>query len=746
MPEGANTKERIVDVAVILGIIGFCTALAAIKRSDSSKFDYLPPDNIRHLGAESYSIAKSILDGDGFSSPFRDPSGPTVWVPPVLPGLLTLALRFSNESRIATAYVFHIVTIATAVLSVWLQVSVARDLKLPLLGYLAVLCGLIIHFFFFFQQTHDVFLVTLCLSGIWVGVVTLWKRSNRQRIGLWGLFGGFVFLSSPVAGGVWLAMTLLLSVRSLAPLAGSPVPVSQIATAIAICTVTIFPWMLRSRLVLGRWVPIKSNAGFELWQSQFMDDDGVLDHKTLIQHPYTYPNRLREDYIRQGESRFIKQKQQTAIASIVRDPGEFGARVWRRFLASTLHFQPQRADRTLPDWVLHVRILCFAAPFIAWGVLAVIGTPFRHAPIWAAFLMYPLYLLPYVTISVYDRYLAPLMFLQGLLIIGAVDEIRRKGRSATRVVAQWKTAGCDRPLSPSDTEGGRANCQRRAFGFGLVELMVVLGIIGILVAIALPAINDTREASRRTICQNRLRQIGIATQLYASRHEHVPPNGGEVVDNWIRSLDGTDIKPSTYEKKSAELFLWGIGVPTARPSEQPGSWAYSLLADLEMDHLMMERQYAQRIEIYSCPSRSRDPVEVPQADRHGIYQSGGHAMAKTDYAANHFVIQDLPGVVRWSDIRDGLSQTILVGEKAFDPSVQTGSSWYWDEPIYIGGSKGTARAGFRIVTDRIGASFRDNWGSSHFGLAFFLFADGHVESLERTIERKILESLLLPDN
>ena len=89
-------------------------------------------------------------------------------------------------------------------------------------------------------------------------------------------------------------------------------------------------------------------------------------------------------------------------------------------------------------------------------------------------------------------------------------------------------------------------------------------------------------------------------------------------------------------------------------------------------------------------------------------QSGGRAMAQTDYAANHFVIQDLPNIVRWSYTRDGLSQTILVGEKAIDPSIQTGVSWFWDEPIYIGGSKGTARAGLRIVTDRIGASFRDN--------------------------------------
>lgn len=60
-------------------------------------------------------------------------------------------------------------------------------------------------------------------------------------------------------------------------------------------------------------------------------------------------------------------------------------------------------------------------------------------------------------------------------------------------------------------------------GFSLIELLIVIAIIGLLIALILPAVQQSREAARKTGCLSNLRQIGLALQNYESLHQVLPP-------------------------------------------------------------------------------------------------------------------------------------------------------------------------------------------------------------------------------
>jgi prepilin-type N-terminal cleavage/methylation domain-containing protein len=97
--------------------------------------------------------------------------------------------------------------------------------------------------------------------------------------------------------------------------------------------------------------------------------------------------------------------------------------------------------------------------------------------------------------------------------------------------------------------------RRNARAFTLVELLVVIAIIGVLVALLLPAIQSAREASRRSQCANRLKQMGLAALNHESANKFFPTGG------WGWQWAGDPDR--------------GYGI------QQPGGWYYNSLDYLE---------------------------------------------------------------------------------------------------------------------------------------------------------------------
>jgi type II secretory pathway pseudopilin PulG len=207
-------------------------------------------------------------------------------------------------------------------------------------------------------------------------------------------------------------------------------------------------------------------------------------------------------------------------------------------------------------------------------------------------------------------------------------------------------------------------------------MLVVIAIIGVLVALLMPAVQKAREAANRVKCQNHLKQIGLALQNHEVTFGYYPHAGADPFWN------------------SIPTFL-AAGQPAVGLQQQAG-WAYQILPFLEADNTYRGGNAATiedcvltavgtPNEVFFCPSR-RPPMVLTYPSTYGslwytnIMKPIWHASIQTamiDYAGSNFDSSKVPpstGVlrplndpacpIRASDIYDGLSTTLLVAEKA----------------------------------------------------------------------------------
>ena len=284
-------------------------------------------------------------------------------------------------------------------------------------------------------------------------------------------------------------------------------------------------------------------------------------------------------------------------------------------------------------------------------------------------------------------------------------------------------------------------------GVSLVEVLVVMSIVGVLVGLLLPAVQDVRGAAARASCQNNLKQIGLALHNYHGTHGRLPPGPdariGPENPEWVLSWMALILPYLEADP------LWGITSRACRAEPD---------ARKNPPHVGI----ATPVKTFVCAADARllRPGVTP-AGRTAAFTSylgiaGSFIGPAVDRQNNGRTIRAAPGVfgerpgVRLGDITDGTSNTIAAAERPPPATFQAGV-WYTDavvdletgpdgylrygQPWLPGAAGPCGAAGYRFGPGRLdNPCDRNHLWSLHRGGANFLFADGGVRFLTHSAD------------
>ncbi|QDT34310.1 DUF1559 family PulG-like putative transporter [Thalassoglobus polymorphus] len=302
--------------------------------------------------------------------------------------------------------------------------------------------------------------------------------------------------------------------------------------------------------------------------------------------------------------------------------------------------------------------------------------------------------------------------------------------------------------------------RRKQRGFTLIELLVVIAIIAILVALLLPAVQQAREAARRSQCKNNMKQIGLALHNYHDAAGMFPyatahassnagtPTGTQILNHsgWPMLLPYLDQGPLYNQFE----FTWATGIRNQNGGVIVGGEDPNVNTNLNLSK--------QILTVLLCPS---DDGPQTYASANASYGCGVTNSARSSYgfsvargnggalwAAESRLTRAMFGLnssSRFRDLKDGTSNTVAVVETTLDVDDGETQSWACSSHVGQGVNLAASRGinNFRCCAWRSPPNLQfqpgrnGEWGepgSLHVGGIQILMGDGSVRFLSENVD------------
>lgn len=321
-------KRRTLRLATSLWLI---LLVALVSRSAFLQYELIavPHNALRTVPFlyEPGNIAYSLATGHGFSSPFRQSTGPTAWEAPVYPALVAAIFRifgpYTLNAYLAAASLNIVFSALACVPIFYSGVMIAGTGVGAAAAWLwAIFPNAII--------IPSEWVWDTCLSALLAATI-LWatlKLSESGRLRNWcayGLLWGFTLLTNPTLASLLPFLLLWLIWR--AHRAGNRWR-TESALAVTIVVLCCVPWTVRNYVTFHELVPIRSTLGLQLWEG---NNEGYRDRFSVWLHPIDN-SAERAKYVKMGEIAYMRQKKQEAIQFFLSHPRREAQMCWHRFI------------------------------------------------------------------------------------------------------------------------------------------------------------------------------------------------------------------------------------------------------------------------------------------------------------------------------------------------------------------------------------------------------------------------------